>query len=109
MKLTSIVLTVALAFTGFVQAQEINHPDVNPDVLMDLFVGSTMVKCNAGVCQDAITHKPHTYTDDRDGFFIVFNDTTEVPDSEMDVYRPLLLSLYSELMAEQSNPFANRL
>lgn len=108
MKLASIALTVAMAFSAVVQAEEIKHPDINPDVLKELFMTSTLVQCDASACWDAVTKIEHDRIIEGSGYSVVFDDTAlaqlKLTTEEFNSYKPYVQSLMIGVAAELGAP-----
>lgn len=102
MKLLSVTLGVLLSFS--VQAKEIQHPEINPDVLHELFMSSTLVKCDVGECKDAVTGGTLAIPYYNDGWFVQYDQPTLVrlnlTDTEIRPYLDPLLSLMRSVVIE---------
>jgi hypothetical protein len=108
MKFASLTLIAALAFGSVAHAEEIKHPDLNPDVLKDLFMTSTLVQCDASACWDAVTKFEHEKIMDVAGYAIVYSDTAlqrlQLTPEEFDTYKPYVLSLMTQVASDLGAP-----
>lgn len=108
MKFASIALIVAMTFTAVAQAEEIKHPEINPDTLTELFMTSTLVQCDAGACWDAVTKVDHDVIMDGAGYAVVYDDAAlkrlQLTVQQFEDYKPYVLSLMSEVAADLGAP-----
>lgn len=97
MKLSSIVIATALLFGVTAQAQEIKHPEINPDVMEKLFMTSTLVRCEKSVCVDAVTEAPYKSIIEGDGWAVAYDDVVleslDLSREELQQYVPNLMSM----------------
>lgn len=95
MKLFSLALAAMLSFS--VQATEIQHPDINPDVLKELFMSSTLIQCDEKGCWDAVTKVPHETIMSGEGWAVQYDVPTlnrlEMSDEKLEPYIDPLMSL----------------
>lgn len=95
MKLISLALVGLLSFS--VQAAEIEHPEINPDVLKELFMSSTLIQCNETGCWDAVTKAPHETIMTVEGWAVQYDVPTlnrlEMTDAKLEPYIDPLMSL----------------
>lgn len=104
MKLLSLALTALLSVSTLaVATPEWNHPDIDPDVLQELFVKSSMIHCEAGKCKDVFTSAPYQKEVNWEGWMIVF-DGIDMAHKDMPKYMPYVKSLYSEMAADLGVP-----
>jgi len=107
MKLASIALTAVLAFATVAQA-EVKHPDINPDVLKELFMTATLVQCDASGCWDAVTKAEHDKILDGAGWSVVFDDPTlmklNLTLEQLNEYKPYVMSLMTDVAADLGAP-----
>ncbi|WDS62417.1 hypothetical protein [Pseudomonas phage D6] len=108
MKLASLALSAVLAFSFVAQAEEIKHPDINPDVLHEIFMSSTLVQCDASACWDAVTKAEHDKVLDGAGWTVVFDDAVltklNLTVAQFNDYKPYVQSLMVDVAADLGAP-----
>jgi hypothetical protein len=108
MKFASLALTAVLAFGSVAQAEEVKHPDINPDVLKELFMTATLIQCDAGACWDAVTKADHAVIMDGAGYAVVYDDAAlaklQLTVKQFNEYKPYVQSLMAGVAADLGAP-----
>lgn len=96
---TKLCFAAALLFSTVVTANEIPHPNVDPDKLMKLFLESKLIHCDGEVCVDTQTNLEVDKVPGVKGFVITYTDTG-MEETEFWEYSPFVTALYQTMIDE---------